>query len=209
MIDIDHSVATVRRRVSSRVIDGRSARVIIAERPFATSRASLWDALTNASRLPRWFLPIEGELRVGGRYQLKGNAGGEILECVRESRFRIGWEMQGQLSWVTIEVRDGPEGTSTLQLEHVAHVPDEFWLQFGPAAVGVGWDLGLLGLAQHFVEHPVLVPESAAGWTVSSEGKRFVRGSSEGWAEAAMAEGDDAAASRAAAQRSFAFYCGA
>ena len=28
------------------------------------------------SGFPRWFLPISGELRLGGRYQLTGNAGG-------------------------------------------------------------------------------------------------------------------------------------
>lgn len=167
-IDIDHSVAAVHRRLTSRVVDGRSARVLVAERTFAVPRGSLWDSLTNASRLPQWFLPITGDLQLGGRYQLQGNAGGEVLECVRESRFRIGWEMQGQLSWVTAELRDAPDGASVLRLEHVAHVPDALWQQFGPAAVGVGWDLALLGLAQHFVAHPVLVPASAAEWTASS-----------------------------------------
>jgi len=31
----------------------------------------------------RWFLPIEGDLKLGGKYQLKGNAGGTITQRVR------------------------------------------------------------------------------------------------------------------------------
>ena len=40
--------------------------------------------------------------------------------------------------------------TTRLTLEHIAHEDEEglkFWDQFGPGAVGVGWDLALLGLA--------------------------------------------------------------
>ena len=44
--------------------------------------------------------------------------------------------------------RPGTEST-TLVLEHTAIVPDEMWAQFGPGAVGVGWDGGLLGLSLH------------------------------------------------------------
>jgi len=34
-------------------------------------------------------------------------------------------------------------------LEHTAVVPPEMWDQFGPGAVGVGWDLALVGFAAH------------------------------------------------------------
>ncbi|WP_308168107.1 hypothetical protein [Nonomuraea sp. NEAU-A123] len=41
----------------------------------------MWDACTSAEHIPRWFLPIEGDLRAGGCYRLEGNAGGEVLAC--------------------------------------------------------------------------------------------------------------------------------
>ena len=41
----------------------------------------MWDACTDPERIGRWFLPVSGDLRLGGRYQLEGNAGGEILRC--------------------------------------------------------------------------------------------------------------------------------
>jgi hypothetical protein len=66
------------RTVSTRD-DG--AKVLVATRRYDTSIEDLWDALTSAERIPRWLLPISGELRLGGRYQLEGNAGGEILRC--------------------------------------------------------------------------------------------------------------------------------
>jgi len=41
------------------------------------------------------------------------------------------------------------QGGTRLELQHVAHVPDEMWEQFGPGAVGAGWDSGLFGLTLH------------------------------------------------------------
>ena len=35
-----------------------------------------------------------------------------------------------------------PTGGTRLELEHIAHVDDERWAEFGPGAVGIGWDLG-------------------------------------------------------------------
>jgi uncharacterized protein YndB with AHSA1/START domain len=43
---------------------------------YAAPVEDVWDACTNPARIPRWFLPVSGELRLGGRYQLEGNAGG-------------------------------------------------------------------------------------------------------------------------------------
>ena len=51
----------------------------------------VWDALTNPERIGRWFLPISGDYRLGGRYQFEGNAGGEIVACERPNRLRVTW----------------------------------------------------------------------------------------------------------------------
>jgi hypothetical protein len=50
-----------------------------------------------------------------------------------------------------VEVRLAPTdgGDTVLELVHTAVVPPEMWDQFGPGAVGVGWDLALLGLFAH------------------------------------------------------------
>jgi uncharacterized protein YndB with AHSA1/START domain len=74
-------VGAVVRDVLSREHEGRPARVVIATRSYDTTIEDLWDALTSAKRIPRWFLPVSGDLRLGGRYQFEGNAGGAITRC--------------------------------------------------------------------------------------------------------------------------------
>src|SRR6185437_5583927 len=69
------------RQFLNRDHEGKPSRVVVAVRTYDTAPPDLWDALTNRERIPRWFLPIEGDLKLGGRYQLKGNAGGTITRC--------------------------------------------------------------------------------------------------------------------------------
>src|SRR5690606_25633066 len=111
-----------------------------------------WDALTNKERLPRWFLPISGDLKLGGKYQFEGNAGGTILACQKPERISVSWEMNGGVSWVDVFLNPGSAGKTELVLEHVAleeGASKEFWDQYGPGAVGVGWDLSLIGMELH------------------------------------------------------------
>src|SRR5260221_7058597 len=75
-IDIDRYLGAVTREVASRDYEGKPARAVILRRRYPTTAVDLWDALTTAERIPRWFLPVSGDLRLGGRYQFEGNAGG-------------------------------------------------------------------------------------------------------------------------------------
>lgn len=146
-IDAITKAGPITRAVDTVDRDGTPAKLLTASRSYATSIDDIWDAVTYIQRNPRWFLPITGDLRPGGRYQLEGNAGGEVLACDPPHRFEITWEYEGEISWVTVELTGDP-GTDEayLQLRHLAHVPEEMWDQFGPGAVGIGWDLGLMGL---------------------------------------------------------------
>ena len=82
--------------------DGRPARAVTLSRGYATSVEDLWDAVTNPERIPRWFLPVSGELEPGGRYQLEGNAGGLITACEPRSHLALTWEFGEDLSWVEV-----------------------------------------------------------------------------------------------------------
>ncbi|MDC0708865.1 SRPBCC family protein [Stigmatella sp. ncwal1] len=195
------------REFVEREHEGKSARVVIASRLYHTDAEDLWDAITHAERLPRWFLPIEGELRSGGRYQLKGNAGGTITRCEPPKAFDVTWEFGGGMSWVT--VRLAPEGEDTrLTLEHIVHASDAdaHWTQFGPGAAGVGWDLGFLGLGLHVESGASVPPEADAAWMASEEAKGFVRASAEAWAAAHVAGGEAPEVARGMAERTAAFY---
>src|SRR5437764_3330149 len=153
MIDVKHQISEVRRAVGSKVLEAGQARVITISQAYEGSLDDVWDACTNPERILRWFLPVSGDLRLGGTYQLEGNAGGEIRACEPPQRLLITWiagPPPGPDDSSLVEVRLREEGGATrLELEHTAVVPAEFWDKYGPGAVGVGWDLALLSLAAH------------------------------------------------------------
>ncbi|MFC3079254.1 SRPBCC family protein [Phenylobacterium terrae] len=208
MIDVSQHLGALVREVSSREVDGRPARVVTATRTYDTDVEDLWDALTSAERIPRWFLPISGELKLGGRYQLQGQAGGEIQRCEPPRLLGVTWENGGDVSWVTVRLEAEGEARTQLTLEHVAHVKPEFWDQYGPGAVGVGWELLFVGMALHLRTGEQVDSNAFEAWTLSEDGKRFIRGSSQGWGDAALRDGADRAWAQAAVARTSAFYTG-
>ena len=199
---------SVTRELGRREHEGKPVYALVATRVVGAGREDLWDALTDAARIPKWFLPISGDLSPGGSYQLEGNAGGEVIACDPPERFALTWRMHGDVSWVTVTLSEMPEGRTEVRLEHLARFPREFWEEFGPGAVGIGWDQALYGLEEHFSPAPTVVPETAEAWIASEEGKDFTRRSSAAWCEASIALGTGEAAARAAADRVTAFYTG-
>ena len=182
--------------MSSLERDGLPARAVTLSRVYESAIENLWDALTNAERIPRWFLPVSGNLVPGGRYQLKGNAGGMITACERLSHFALTWEFGEDVSWVEVRfLAELANGHTRLTLTHTALL-SEHWDTYGPGAVGVGWELGLMGLAIHIVQPNEPKPDEAA-FATSTSGKSFITGSSERWGSASVAAGTDPNAAEA------------
>ena len=204
--DVETNLAATDRSVSSLERDGQPTRAVTLSRSYATTAEGLWDAVTNAERIPRWFAPVSGELALGGRYQIEGNAGGLITTCDRPSHFALTWEFGGDVSWVEVRVSDEGAGQARLSLTHTAHL-SEHWDTFGPGAVGVGWELGLLGLALHLA-HPDEPKPDEEAFAASPDGRAFTVGSSEGWGRAAAEAGEDPDVAAASARRTAAFYTG-
>ncbi len=205
-LDVENHLRAVQRSVSSPVRDGQPARAVTLSRSYATSVEDLWDAVTNGERIPRWFMPVSGELELGGRFQLEGNAGGVIKECEPPSRVAVTWEFGGDVSWVEAGVVDDGAGRARLTVTHTALL-SEHWAQYGAGAVGVGWEMGLLGLAL-YIARPDEPKLDTVEFATSRDGKALMRGSSERWGEAAVEGGEDPEAARAAARRTAAFYTG-
>ncbi|MXZ72895.1 MAG: polyketide cyclase [Acidobacteria bacterium] len=204
--DVDGQLGAVERFVSLLERDGQSAGSVTLSRRYATTVEDLWDAVTSAERIPRWFLPVSGRLELGGRYQLQGNAGGVITACDRPSQFTITWEFAGDVSWVDVRVVDDGAGRARLTLTHTARLSPH-WDEYGPGAVGVGWELGLLGLALHLAEPDAPKPDEAE-FAASRDGRAFITGSSDGWGQAAVAAGADPDVASASTRRTTAFYTG-
>jgi len=208
MENLAHYLGAVTREVKTVDRDGKPATAVIAIRSYDTDIDDLWNAVTTADRIQRWFMPVEGDLQLGGRFQLIGNAAGSIIGCEPPKRLSVTWEYAGEVSWVDVTLQPETGERTRLILEHTAHVPKEFWEQFGPGAVGVGWDLGLLGLALHIDTGASNPPEESVAWMASDDGKAYVRGSGDDWCRAVIANGADPAWAKEAAERTRKFYTG-
>jgi uncharacterized protein YndB with AHSA1/START domain len=206
VIESSHQISTVSRTVGSRTLEAGEARVVTISQTYKADADDIWDACTNPERIPRWFLPVTGDLRVGGQYQLVGNASGTVLSCDPPTAFTATWEYGGQVSWIAVRVSPTADG-ARFELEHTAHVDDELWAQYGPGAVGLGYDMAFVGLYLHLTSGGATVdPAQAQAWFFSPEGLRFITEASTAWGEASAAAGTDPAAARAAAERTTTAY---
>jgi uncharacterized protein YndB with AHSA1/START domain len=207
-IDVTKHLGAIERVVERRELDGKEAWVTIATRVYDTDIDDVWDAITNPERIPRWFAPVSGDLRLGGSYQIEGNASGEVTQCEPPRSFALTWCFGGGVSWVTVALAEGPGESTTLRLEHVAHVPEEFAEKYGPGAGGVGWDLSFVGLGEYLASGKGHDPKEAEAWSLSEQGRAFTSGSSDAWARASIAAGTPEAAALAAAANTTKFYQG-
>ncbi len=208
MIDIVREIEAVQREVGVGRIAAGEGRAVRLRRTFDAPIGDVWDALTDPERIGRWFLPISGDYRLGGRYQFEGNAGGEILACDRPRRLLVTWvygevSSPADVSEVELRLSSSDDGATTLELAHTAIVPEEFWSAYGPGAVGVGWDGGFLGLSLHLGGGKVGDP---IAWQSSDEGRAFSALSSEAWGVAYAASGADPADVASAVANTTQFY---
>jgi uncharacterized protein YndB with AHSA1/START domain len=206
MSDIVDQINHIRRQVGSRTVAEGDARTLVLRRTYDATVEDVWDACTDPERIGRWFLPVSGDLKLGGHYQLEGNAGGEILRCEPPQLLKVSWLFGEDSGFSEVELRltaeDEAERT-TVELEHVAVVPPEMWDQFGPGAVGVGWDLMMLGLGLHLSGDTI---DDLAAWQESDEAREFMTRSSEAWGEAYGASGAPSDVVAAAVRSTTGFY---
>jgi uncharacterized protein YndB with AHSA1/START domain len=201
MNDIAREIEVINRTVGSRRIPTGEGRSVVLRRRYDAPIEDVWDACCDPDRLKRWFSPVSGDLRVGGRFQIEGNAGGEILRCQPPRLLTISWVYADNPA-DEVELRLTPEGdgATMLELEHASApgTPD------GLAGVGVGWDLTLFGLGMHLAGQAIPDP---AELEQSPEARRFIVLSSTAWGAALEAAGVATAEEAAAVvERTSAFY---
>jgi len=79
MIDTTDQIDAIHREVERRSVDGDEVVSVLLRRAYGASVQDVWSAVTDPERIARWFMPVSGDLREGGDFQLQGNAGGRIL----------------------------------------------------------------------------------------------------------------------------------
>jgi uncharacterized protein YndB with AHSA1/START domain len=209
-MDVQREVGALQREVGEGQVPAGPARTILIRRTYPAPVEDVWDAITDPERISRWFMPVSGDFRLGGKYQLEGNAGGEILECERPRLLKVTWifgPAEPGSSEVEVRLAAAGDDATVFELEHSAIVPPEMWGQFGPGAVGVGWDLGLLGLALHLTGAEASI-EDKTTWHTTPDGKGFITGSSQAWGAANVAAGASQAEADAAVVNTIGFYTG-
>ena len=193
MNDLIAELERVRRAVGSTTAGDGPAHVVELRRVYSAPVPDVWDVCTSPERIPRWFLPIGGDLRLGGRFQLEGNAGGDILTCEPPRLLKVSFG--GPTSIVELRLTPDGDNDTVLELEHT--VPIEM-AQSGAGAlyVGPGWDGALLGLGLFLRGEAVGDPVAAAS---SPEAQEFSKQSVHAWAEVVTDSGTSTAEELAAA----------
>jgi uncharacterized protein YndB with AHSA1/START domain len=100
-----------------RAIPAGEARVAVFTRSYETSIEDLWDACTNPERLRRWYVPVTGDLRVGGTFQQVNMGSGTILACDAPNLLKL--SLGAGADEIELRLSAGSEdGTATLELQH-------------------------------------------------------------------------------------------
>jgi uncharacterized protein YndB with AHSA1/START domain len=207
-IDVDHQIDAVARSVGTSATKTGVAHVVTISQSYDTDAEDLWDAVTSIERIPRWFLPVTGDLKVGGSYQLEGHARGTVLTCDPPNNFTATWEYGDNVSAINVSVTSDSPDRARLVIEHTIGVDDEHWREFGPGAVGIGWDSMVLGLAIHVATGESIDPSFGPQWMATEAGRRFLTLAGEAWHSANVTAGANPTVARALTDRCTKAYLG-
>ncbi|MGC0317847.1 SRPBCC family protein [Kitasatospora acidiphila] len=172
-------IAETTRDAKSRTLSGAPGYAAVARRTYAASPEEVWAAVTTPEGIAQWFLPVSGDLRESGTFQLEGHAGGDILECAPLRRLHLTWVFgDAPANEVVVTLSPAGDGRTTLELEHAAPVEGDEVPGF-VLAVGAGWDPALVALGQRLSGE---VPDKQ-WWFESAEARQFTRESVRAWAD--------------------------
>lgn len=194
MKDVLEELAAARRTMGAATLPAGDAYTMELRRRYEAPVDDVWNAITDPERLGRWLSSVNGDLRLGGSFELDGGEHGEVLQCDPPRRLRVSWlfgpdadEWPGT-SEVDVRLAPTSTGGTDFELVHAAAVGEPMFPTYGPGAGGVGWDLHLLALALFLAGGETLDHEEFRGLP---EGREFARRSAVAWGEAHLAAGGD------------------
>ncbi|MFC7217617.1 SRPBCC domain-containing protein [Streptomyces polyrhachis] len=182
---------------------------------YEAELTEVWDALTNAERLSRWYGPIQGDLQQGGTYRLfndEGNSNerGKILLCEPPYAFKVQYtaiptvsryskpcypeEFAAQVAYAEahdddmwIEVRLERVGDrTTLVLQFLYAAPDEQDLASLFGPCWIGYYVDAYVLS---LDRHLRGKRLIKGWENTAAGKRAAVLSAQEWGKASVAAG--------------------
>ena len=103
-----------------RRIPAGQARVAVFRRTYDAPIEDVWNACTDPDRLRRWYVPVSGDLRVGGRFEQAGMGAGEILIC-EEPRF-LKVSLGKGADEIELRLSAGEGAATVLELQHATTI---------------------------------------------------------------------------------------
>jgi uncharacterized protein YndB with AHSA1/START domain len=189
MTDVDETERSVGRR---RIAAG-DARTVVIRRRYAAPVEDVWAACTEPGRLDRWFLAVSGDLRPGGRFQLAGNAGGEIVRCEPPRLLHVTWVYGDRpVDEVVLRLEPGPDGDTLFELEHATVSTLVEWegrmLDVVPG-IGEGWELPLVYALPAYLRGELPDAPAAEWFEFTPEIQALGARAAERWTELSQAAG--------------------
>jgi uncharacterized protein YndB with AHSA1/START domain len=105
-----------------RDIPAGEARVAVMKRTYDATVEDVWSACTDPERLARWYVPVTGDLRVGGTFEQKNMGSGEILACDAPSHLRL--SLGGGADEIEVWLRDAGDGLTELEVQHATTISE-------------------------------------------------------------------------------------
>jgi uncharacterized protein YndB with AHSA1/START domain len=201
MIDIPQEIGAISRKVAQQATANGATVVVTVTRRLSARIEDVWSALTDPEHVRRWFLPLTGDLRAGGTYQLEGNASGDILVCEPPAHLAITFGGTSSL----VDLRLTADGKLTLLVFDHTVTMEMAGSTAGALYVGPGWDGAVLALNEYLAGRLTEDPVTAAD---SPESQAFSAESIDAWTAIIQASGttdaDAIATARKAALAQFA-----
>jgi uncharacterized protein YndB with AHSA1/START domain len=99
-----------------REIPRGEARVGVFTRVYDADVDDVWSACTDPERLARWYVPVTGDLRLGGTFQQVNMGSGEIVECDAPNHLRL--SLGGGADEIALWLRPTADGATELEVHH-------------------------------------------------------------------------------------------
>lgn len=105
-----------------RAIPAGEARVAVMKRTYDATVEDVWSACTDPERLARWYVPVTGDLRVGGTFEQQNMGSGEIVACEAPSHLRL--SLGGGADEIELWLREVGDGMTELEIQHATTISE-------------------------------------------------------------------------------------
>jgi uncharacterized protein YndB with AHSA1/START domain len=110
---------TTSYQLAARTLPAGEARAAVFSRHYDADITDVWDACTNPERLARWWQPVEGDLRVGGRFTQGDFGPGLVLTCEAPRLLTIAvGGGDPHTDQIELRLSPGANGGTDLEFEH-------------------------------------------------------------------------------------------